>query len=142
MSLATPTTSGNPHTTSVDTTAHRSPLAKRPYGLGHACLSTWLNAGVSAQRVAGWAGNSVEVLLRTYAKCLVGQDERSMRLISEVLRPTPAGKHWEESAGRARWQPDTAGRQPLIETRKSPGHHGDDLGFSVARPGGLEPPTF
>lgn len=63
-----------------------SPLAKRPYDLRHACLSTWLNAGVPAKQVAGWAGNSVEVLLRTYAKCLVGQDEISKRRISDVLR--------------------------------------------------------
>ncbi|GII01748.1 tyrosine-type recombinase/integrase [Planobispora takensis] len=63
-----------------------SPLAKRVYDLRHACLSTWLNAGVSPKQVAEWAGNSVEVLLRTYAKCLVGQDEVSMRRISEVLR--------------------------------------------------------
>ncbi|MEU8197632.1 hypothetical protein AB0C10_27990 [Microbispora amethystogenes] len=55
------------------------------YDLRHACLSTWLNAGVSPKQVAEWAGNSVEVLLRTYAKCLVGQDEVSMRRISETL---------------------------------------------------------
>ncbi|MBB4917402.1 tyrosine-type recombinase/integrase [Streptosporangium saharense] len=64
---------------------YASPLARRPYDLRHACLSTWLNAGVSPKQVAEWAGNSVEVLLRTYAKCLVGQDEISMRRISEVL---------------------------------------------------------
>jgi integrase len=63
-----------------------SPLAKRPYDLRHARLSTWLNAGVPATQVADWAGNSVEVLLSTYAKCLVGQDEISKRRISEVLR--------------------------------------------------------
>lgn len=62
-----------------------SPLAKRRLRLRHACLSTWLNAGVSPKQVAEWAGNSVEVLLRTYAKCLVGQDEVSMRRISETL---------------------------------------------------------
>ncbi|MEV8634593.1 hypothetical protein AB0395_23335 [Streptosporangium sp. NPDC051023] len=62
-----------------------SPLAKRVYDLRHACLSTWLNAGISPKQVAEWAGNSVEVLLRTYAKCLVGQDEVSMRRISEAL---------------------------------------------------------
>jgi hypothetical protein len=42
---------------------------------------------VPPKQVADWAGNSVEVLLRTYAKCLVGQDEISMRRIIEVLRP-------------------------------------------------------
>ncbi|MFI6887994.1 tyrosine-type recombinase/integrase [Streptosporangium canum] len=68
---------------------YASPLAKRPYDLRHACLSTWLNAGVSPKQVAEWAGNSVEVLHRTYEKCLVGHDEIAMRRISDVLRPGP-----------------------------------------------------
>ncbi len=63
-----------------------SPLARRPYDLRHACLSTWLNAGVPATQVAEWAGHSVEVLLRIYAKCLVGQDEIAKRRITEALR--------------------------------------------------------
>lgn len=52
-----------------------SPLARRPYDLRHACLSTWLNAGVPATQVASWAGHSVMVLLKVYAQCLEGQDE-------------------------------------------------------------------
>ncbi|GGO67126.1 hypothetical protein GCM10012289_22810 [Nonomuraea cavernae] len=52
-----------------------SPLAARPYDLRHACVSTWLNAGVPAPQVAEWAGQSVDVLLRIYAKCIVGQDQ-------------------------------------------------------------------
>ena len=49
-----------------------SPLARRPYDLRHSALSTWLNAGVDATEVAERAGNSVEVLLGRYAKCLDG----------------------------------------------------------------------
>ncbi|OKI38998.1 hypothetical protein A6A25_02015 [Saccharothrix sp. CB00851] len=49
-----------------------SPLAKRPYDLRHACVSMWLNAGVEAPRVAEWAGHSVAVLMRVYAKCIDG----------------------------------------------------------------------
>ena len=62
-----------------------SPLARRPYDLRHACLSTWLNAGVPPTQVAEWAGHSVEVLLRIYAKCLVGQDQIAKRRITEAL---------------------------------------------------------
>jgi integrase len=47
-----------------------SPLAKTPYDLRHAAVSTWLNGGVPPTTVAEWAGHSVEVLLRIYAKCL------------------------------------------------------------------------
>ncbi|WP_170317202.1 tyrosine-type recombinase/integrase [Acrocarpospora corrugata] len=62
-----------------------SPIARRPYDLRHACLSTWLNAGVSPKQVAEWAGNSVEVLHRTYEKCLVGHDQIAMRRIDSAL---------------------------------------------------------
>ena len=51
-----------------------SPLARRPYDLRHAALSTWLNAGIDPAQVAQWAGNSVRVLLSTYAKCVAGRD--------------------------------------------------------------------
>jgi integrase len=63
-----------------------SPLARRPYDLRHACLSTWLNGGVYPTQVAEWAGHSVDVLLRIYARCVVGQDELAKRRISEALR--------------------------------------------------------
>ena len=63
-----------------------SPLARRPYDLRHACLSTWLNAGVPATQVAEWAGHSVTVLLKVYAKCIDGQDEAAKRRIEQALR--------------------------------------------------------
>jgi integrase len=66
-------------------TQARSPLARRPYDLRHAAVSTWLNAGVPATQVAEWAGHGVAVLLRTYAKCIVGQDEAARRRIGEAL---------------------------------------------------------
>lgn len=43
-----------------------------PYDLRHSVLSTWLNAGVDPTEVAERAGNSVEVLMVKYAKCLYG----------------------------------------------------------------------
>jgi len=60
-------------------------LASHPYDLRHAALSTWLNAGVDPMDVAERAGNSVEVLLKTYAKCLDGKQERNNRLIDRIL---------------------------------------------------------
>ena len=63
-----------------------SPLGKRPYDLRHACVSTWLNAGVSAPQIAEWAGHSVQILLSTYAKCIDGQHDRERRRIEEALR--------------------------------------------------------
>lgn len=62
-----------------------SPLARRPYDLRHSALSTWLNAGVDATEVAERAGNSVEVLLSRYAKCLDGRQEVANRRIEDLL---------------------------------------------------------
>ncbi len=63
----------------------RSPLARRPYDLRHAAVSLWLNAGVPATQVAEWAGHSVHVLMRVYAKCVYGQEEAARRRIEAAL---------------------------------------------------------
>jgi integrase len=63
-----------------------SMLARRPYDLRHACLSTWLDAGVPSAQVAQWAGHGVEVLLRVYAKCVDGDDQAALRWIEDATR--------------------------------------------------------
>ena len=62
-----------------------SPLAKRPYDLRHACVSTWLVAGVEPTRVAAWAGHSVAVLLRVYAKFLDGGEQDARAKVERLL---------------------------------------------------------
>lgn len=62
-----------------------SPLARRPYDLRHSALSTWLNSGVDPTEVAERAGNSVEVLLSRYAKCIDGRQEIANRKIEDLL---------------------------------------------------------
>jgi len=74
----------------------RSPLGKRPYDLRHACLSTWLNAGVPATQVAEWAGHSVAMLLSTYAKCLDGQENAAMMKIESALEPVTVAENPQE----------------------------------------------
>ena len=65
-----------------------SPLARRPYDLRHACLSTVAQRRrLPATQVAEWAGHGVAVLLRVCAKCIAGQDELAKRRIDEALRP-------------------------------------------------------
>ena len=71
-----------------------TPLAKTPYDLRHAAVSTWLNAGVPATQVAEWAGHSVGVLLRVYAKCIVGQEDAARRRIERAMQE-------QESRGEA-----------------------------------------
>lgn len=62
-----------------------SPLARRPYDLRHACVSLWLNAGVPATTVADWAGHSVAVLLRVYAKCVDGEADAAKQRVEAAL---------------------------------------------------------
>ena len=52
---------------------YESPVGKRVYDLRHTCLTTWLNNGIPPAQVAEWAGNSVPVLLATYARCITVQ---------------------------------------------------------------------
>ncbi|MGD9529397.1 MAG: tyrosine-type recombinase/integrase [Dehalococcoidia bacterium] len=66
-----------------ETTA--GPLAATPYALRHACVSTWLSGGVPAPQVAEWAGHSVEVLLKVYAKSLDGQDAVTRQRVMRAL---------------------------------------------------------
>lgn len=54
--------------------------------LSHSALSTWLNAGGDPTEIAERAGNSVEVLLGRYAKCIDGRQEIANRKIEELLR--------------------------------------------------------
>ncbi|MER7514826.1 tyrosine-type recombinase/integrase [Streptomyces sp. NPDC126499] len=68
-----------------------SKLAKRPYDLRHAAVSTWLSSGVEPQLVAQRAGHSVAVLFRVYAKFLKGGDEAANAKISARLNQHRAG---------------------------------------------------
>lgn len=63
-----------------------SKLAKRPYDLRHAAVSTWLSSGVEPQLVAERAGHSVAVLFRVYAKFLKGGNDAANAKISARLR--------------------------------------------------------
>ncbi|MCD2466800.1 tyrosine-type recombinase/integrase [Streptomyces sp. MBT42] len=68
-----------------------TPLGRRVYDLRHTCLTNWLNAGVPAATVAEWAGNSVPVLLATYARCIDGQlDDLKHRIEQAGELPDPA----------------------------------------------------
>ncbi|HET7326377.1 MAG TPA: hypothetical protein VFJ14_03745, partial [Nocardioidaceae bacterium] len=75
-----------------------SPLARRPYDLRHACLSTWLNAGVPPVQVAEWAGHTVAVLLHIYAKCVEGQQDAAKRRIEAALATDPGDQGAEPRA--------------------------------------------
>jgi integrase len=77
--------------TALTPAEYTSPLARRVYDLRHACVSTWLNGGVAPAQVAEWAGHSVAVLLRVYAKCIDGQDQIAKRRVEGALRESDDG---------------------------------------------------
>lgn len=66
-----------------------SPLAATPYALRHAAVSTWLSGGVPATQAAEWAGHSVEILLKIYAKCLDGGSEALRQRVQAALGHRP-----------------------------------------------------
>lgn len=60
-------------------------LAHKPYDFRHAGVSWRLNTGTPAPLVAEWAGHTVEVLLRIYAHCIDGDDERWFGAMENAL---------------------------------------------------------
>jgi len=64
-----------------------SPLLQRPYDLRHSGVTWRLNSGVPPTEVAAWAGHSVEVLMRTYAKCMTGMEEVWIARMDGTLHP-------------------------------------------------------
>ncbi|MEV6905119.1 hypothetical protein [Amycolatopsis sp. NPDC051372] len=71
--------------TALSEEKYRSPLARRPYDLRHACVSTWLAAGARSAQVAAWAGHSVAVLHEVYAKAPAGLEEVSLAKIATIF---------------------------------------------------------
>ncbi|WP_234320282.1 tyrosine-type recombinase/integrase, partial [Streptomyces sp. SBT349] len=96
-----------------------SPLGRRVYDLRHTCLTTWLNNGIPPAQAAEWAGNSVPVLLATYARCLSGpltallqRIEAAQDLTALSAPQAPGAKNFDTYSTRppakSRPQPDPA----------------------------------
>jgi integrase len=64
-----------------------SPLMKRPYDLRHSGVTWRLNSGVPAAEVAAWAGHSVEMLMRIYARCVAGLEDVWIARMDKTLHP-------------------------------------------------------
>jgi integrase len=91
---------------------YASPLARRPYDLRHACVSTWLAAGVPSTQCAEWAGHSVAVLHQIYAKVIAGLEAAAHERIEKALGWTVPergrnGGGRPHSAAESRIQPHT-----------------------------------
>lgn len=62
-----------------------TPLLHRPYDLRHSGVTWRLNSGVPPTEVAAWAGHSVEVLMRVYAKCMTGLEDVWISRMDDAL---------------------------------------------------------
>jgi len=74
-----------------------TPLLRRPYDLRHSGVTWRLNSGVPPTEVAAWAGHSVEVLMRVYARCMTGLEDVWIARMDGALHledpyPSEAGK--------------------------------------------------
>lgn len=71
-----------------------TPLMRCPYDLRHSGITWRLNSGVPPTEIAAWAGHSVEMLLRVYARCVAGLEDVWISRMEATLRPAatePAG---------------------------------------------------
>lgn len=75
----------NARRTALTAEEYASPMGLRPYDLRHACVSTWLAAGIQPPQVAEWAGHSVAVLLQIYAAIIAGMEAASREKIGRIL---------------------------------------------------------
>lgn len=64
-----------------------TPLMRRPYDLRHSGITWRLNSGVPATEIAAWAGHSVEMLMRVYARCVAGLEDVWIARMDDTLRP-------------------------------------------------------
>ena len=70
---------------SLTPTQAASPLLRRPYDLRHSGVTWRLNSGTPATEVATWAGHSVEVLMRVYARCMTGLEDVWIARMDQAL---------------------------------------------------------
>ena len=131
--------------TALTSPEQASPLARRPYDLRHACLSTWLNGGVYPTQVAEWAGHSVDVQFADLRQVRCGPGRASQA--PNQRSPTPeltwarighSDLHFP-THGRIRPHKRRTGKiTESPSNRRSLAHH---QGFRTVGRVGLEPTT-
>lgn len=93
-----------------------TPLLRRPYDLRHSGITWRLSSDVPPAEVAAWAGNSVEVLMRVYARCMTGLEDVWISRMDASLHLEDDG-----STGRGRKQAPGAGTPGGLKERANPG---------------------
>jgi len=67
-------------------------LLSRPYDLRHSGVTWRLSSGVHPPEVAAWAGHSVEVLMRVYARCMTGLEDVWITRMNQTLHLEDPGR--------------------------------------------------
>jgi hypothetical protein len=91
------------------------PLMRRPYDLRHSGVTWRLNSGVPATEVAAWAGHSVEVLMRVYARCVTGLEDVWISRMDGACawRQTIGTGEWDDERGRVLGAESGVRRHPV-----------------------------
>jgi hypothetical protein len=96
-----------------------TPLMRPPYDLRHSGITWRLNSGVPATEIAAWAGHSVEMLMRVYARCVVGLEDVWIARMDATLRPPdgqPGGAPDDRpEGGEPRATTPNPAREPAIQ---------------------------
>jgi hypothetical protein len=98
-----------------------TPLLRRPYDLRHSGVTWRLNSSVPATEVAAWAGHSVEVLMRVYARCVVGLEDVWIARMDAALRPAGDDPLQGKGGAAADSPGQPAGRREDDENEKGDG---------------------
>jgi hypothetical protein len=75
----------------------------------------------AASRVVAWAGHSVEVLMRVYARCVTGMEDVWITRMDKTLHPEEnqlnSGTYWGQSPSLdgIRWHPASGARPPAFQ---------------------------
>jgi hypothetical protein len=96
-------------------------------------VSLWLNSGVPATNVAERAGQSVEVLLKIYAKCIDGDEEIMNKRIETSASSAPRRQLRRHARGKGQvgrlyrrhrnnGMSSTGFQKYVAEVRKPPSH--------------------
>ena len=125
-----------------------SPLMKRPYDLRHSGITWRLNSGVPATEVAAWAGHSVEVLTRVYARCVIGLEGVWIGRMDQALHLegpmtwAAYGLPWAATGRRIRQMTASAGTT-CPRMSRSPSAFPQAIGrlalLTISAPAGFEP---
>ena len=90
---------------------------RRPYDLRHSGITWRLNSGVSPTEIAAWAGHSVEMLLRVYARCVAGLEDVWISRMDATLRPLATEPDDEEPESEAAPNVSSASSRPAKPRR-------------------------